>query len=389
MTNVSPEASPVARRVLVVEDDWDILEQMSFILEDAGYQVDECEDGQEAIDHLRQSAADLIVLDLMMPVMDGWEFVTAKNADPSIAQIPVIAISADNTAKAKAIRAEAYMPKPFDADELVLTVGRVLLDADRRKLADRVHTTERLVLLGTIAAGVGHEINNPLSVVMTTVELVARTVSNVHDRLEVASPQDVNESLRAAMKAPLEHAQGQLRDCYSGLERIRNIVRDLHGASRPPKDDRTVVALGPLLESAISMAGREIDARVELVRDYEPGVKVLGNETRLGQVFLNLLINAGQSMPKEGTGEQRIFLAIRRDAAWANVELRDTGQGITPEQRERIFEPFFTTKSQQGGTGLGLAISKDIVESYGGRIEVRSEIGKGSCFTVQLPLAPP
>src|SRR5690349_15696039 len=107
MMNVSPEAAPNTRRVLLVEDDWDILESMSLILEDAGYKVDECEDGQEALDQLRQSPADVIVLDLMLPVMDGWEFVTAKKADPSVAQIPVIAISADNSAKATAIRAEA------------------------------------------------------------------------------------------------------------------------------------------------------------------------------------------------------------------------------------------------------------------------------------------
>jgi len=372
----------------VVEDDWDILESMSLILEGDGYLVDECEDGRAAIDQLRRAPADVIVLDLMLPVMNGWEFVTAKNADPSIAQIPVIIISADNSAKATAVRAEAFVAKPFDADELVLTVGRVLLEADRRKLAQRIHETERLVLLGTIAAGLGHEINNPLCVVTTTVELIARTLTNVRERLDVADPEDVSESMRAAMKAPLDRVQDQLRDCFSGLERIRTIVRDVHGVSRPPEDDRALVALAPLLESAVSMARSEIDARVELVRDYEPGVKVLGNETRLGQVFLNLLINAGQSMPKEGKDEQRIFLAIRRGGPWASVEVRDTGQGITPEQREHIFEPFFTTKGRQGGTGLGLAISKDIVESYGGRIEVRSELGHGSSFTVQLPLAP-
>jgi signal transduction histidine kinase len=320
--------------------------------------------------------------------MDGWEFVTAKNADPSVAQIPVVAISADSSAKATAIRAEAYIPKPFDADELLLTVGRVLLEADRRKLARRIHETERLVLLGTIAAGIGHEINNPLSVVMATVELLERTLTSVRGTLDVGDLLDGIQSMRAAMKAPLDRMQGQLRDCYLGLERIRTIVRDLHGASRPPEDDRSLVSLAPLLESAIVMARREIDVRVELVRDYEPEVNVLGNETRLGQVFLNLLVNAGQSIPKDGTGKQRISLAIKRGGPWACVEVRDTGRGISRAEQERIFEAFFTTKGQQGGTGLGLAISKDIVESYGGRIEVKSEPGHGSCFTVHLPLVP-
>jgi signal transduction histidine kinase len=117
-------------------------------------------------------------------------------------------------------------------------------------------------------------------------------------------------------------------------------------------------------------------------------VKVLGNEVCLGQVFLNLLVNAAQSIPIDGKEPQHIHVACRRDDTFAIVEVRDTGRGMTPSQKDRIFEPFFTTKGQLGGTGLGLAICKEIVEGHGGVIEVTSELGRGTAFTVRLPKSP-
>jgi signal transduction histidine kinase len=125
-----------------------------------------------------------------------------------------------------------------------------------------------------------------------------------------------------------------------------------------------------------------------LVRQYDSGVKVLGNETRLTQVFLNLVVNAAQSIPEDWTEHRHIFVATRLDGNVAVVEVRDTGRGMTPVQKDRIFEPFFTTKGRIGGTGLGLAICKEIVQSHGGVIEVASEIGRGSSFIVRLPGAP-
>lgn len=375
------------RRVLVVEDDEDILDSMSSILEDAGYRVDACTNGKDALGRLQHRPVDAIVLDLMMPVMNGWEFVTAKNADPSISQIPVVAISADTSAKATAINAETYIPKPFDANELVAAVGRVLLEADRRKLAQRLDETERLALLGTIAAGVGHEINNPLSVVMASVEMSERTLSGVRAEMRRASQSGQDGGTLASIDGQLARMQRELGECHAGLERIRLIVRDLRSVSRRAGDERTLIDLVPLLQSVISMASGEIAPRVELVREFEPGVKVQGNETRLGQVFLNLLINAAQSMPTSGAEQQQIVVAIRREGTSAAVEIRDTGRGMSEAQMERIFEPFFTTKGQLGGTGLGLAISKEIVEAHGGTIEVTSELARGSSFTVRLPAA--
>jgi two-component system, NtrC family, sensor kinase len=387
--NADPHRSgaPADRRVLVVEDDEDILESMSGILVDAGYRVDACMNGRVALDRLQQSRFDAVVLDLMMPVMNGWEFVTAKKADPSIAEIPIVAISADSSAKATAIRAESYIPKPFDANDLVSAVGRVLLAADRRKLAQRLDETERLVLLGTIAAGVGHEISNPLCVATAGVELSEHMLSSVREKVRVANRARQDERLLPRIEGPLDQIQGQLQDCHASLDRIRLIVRDLRTLSRRAGDERTLVDVGSLLESVISLASGEIISQVDLVCAYEPVVRVLGNETRLGQVFLNLLVNAAQSIPEEQAKHKRITVAVRQEDGLAVVEVRDPGRGMSGAQIDRIFEPFFTTKGQQGGIGLGLAISKEIVEAHGGTIQVASALGLGSTFTVRLPMA--
>jgi two-component system, NtrC family, sensor kinase len=378
---------PYGRSVLVVEDDADLSYEMSSILESAGYRVDVCTNGRDALARLQRSPTDAVVLDLRMPVMNGWEFVTAKKADASIAQIPVVAMSGDRSAQATAIGAEVYLPKPFDASQLVTAVGRCLLDADRRKLAQRLDDAERLVLLGTIAAGVGHEINNPLTIALASLDLMDRGLSEVLEKVRAQGQSGKREF--GELEPPIDHLQQHSQSCRSSIQRIRIIVRDLHHLSRRPGDERMSVDLGALLESVISMARREIEPRAEIVRACEPDVNVFGNEARLGQVFLNLLINAAQSIPNDRKDGHRILVTCRHEGPFAVVEVRDTGRGMTPTQKERIFEPFFTTKGQLGGTGLGLAICKEIVESHGGFIEVSSELGRGSSFTVRLPAVAP
>jgi signal transduction histidine kinase len=234
---------------------------------------------------------------------------------------------------------------------------------------------------------VGHEINNPLAMAIASLDLMERALSAVLEKVR-ARTQSGNHDF-AELESPLCHLQKHFQNCRSSVDRIRLIVRDLHHLSRRPSDERAHVDLGALLESVISMAWCEIEPRAEVVRSCEAKVSVLGNEARLGQVFLNLVVNAAQSIPIDGMDGQSITVTCRRDGAFAVVEVSDTGRGMTPAQRERIFEPFFTTKGQLGGTGLGLAICKEIVESHGGLIDVTSELGRGSSFTVRLPITTP
>ena len=161
------------RALLVVEDDVDIREALDGLLSMEGFRVTGCSNGREALDVLHESThPDLIVLDLMMPVMDGWQFRVAQKDDPQLANIPVLALSADATAKAAAIDADAYLKKPVDYETLIDTIDRLLVESEHRELKARLAQTDRLTSLGTLAAGVAHGINNPLAYVLLNLGFV-------------------------------------------------------------------------------------------------------------------------------------------------------------------------------------------------------------------------
>jgi len=237
----------------------------------------------------------------------------------------------------------------------------------------------KMAAVGTLAAGVGHEINNPLSYIISNLEHSCEEAEMLERVAESSEP--VRERLR--------DMQQVLREALMGADRVRRIVRDLKTFSRQDEDARGPVDLRAVMDSAAKMAAGELRPRAQLVRDYAPDVPpVEGNEARLAQVFLNLLINAAQALPEGKSEQNEVRLALMRGGEGQVVaEVRDTGSGIPPEVLGRIFDPFFTTKPVGVGTGLGLALCQAFVASMGGRIEVESQIGRGSLFRVTLPMA--
>jgi signal transduction histidine kinase len=369
------------RSLLVVEDDADIREALDGLLSTEGFRVTGCCNGREALDWLHASSKpDLIVLDLMMPVMDGWQFRVAQKHDPALASIPVVALSADVTAKAAAIDADAYLKKPVDYETLIDTIDRLLVASEHRELQARLAQTDRLTSLGTLAAGVAHEINNPLAYVLLNIGYISEELSKVFpdgaDGVGKQSDERINEVLVA-----LEHAR-------NGAERIRDIVRNLKTFSRPEDDTCAPLNVVQVLDSTLAMITNEVRHRTRLVREFEPTPDVVANEARLGQVFLNLLLNAVQALPEDRCEANEIRVVVKpgpQDKVF--IEVHDNGVGIAPQVRGRIFEPFFTTKPVGIGTGLGLAICHGIVTSLGGSLMVQSEVGKGSVFRIELPAA--
>jgi CheY-like chemotaxis protein len=179
-----------------------------------------------------------------------------------------------------------------------------------------------------------------------------------------------------------------LEEALEGAERIARIVADVKSFSRPYDDDNKVLDVRTVIETAISLVDAEIRPRAWLERNYRETAPVLANDGRLGQVFVNLLINAVQAIPEGDPGTNRIRVATSpSDGDRVTIEISDTGCGIPAELRTRIFEPFFTTKRVGVGTGLGLSISHGIVKSLGGEITVDSEVGRGTTFRVVLPSA--
>ncbi len=236
---------------------------------------------------------------------------------------------------------------------------------------ERLVHAEKMAAVGTLAAGVGHELNNPLAFVISNVHYVASEVRDLAARGE-----------ERERWAEVELA---ISETLQGTERMRRIIQDLKTFSRvePERDQR--VEVHAVLELALTISAAEVRHRARVVKDLGPVPAVLGDETRLGQVFLNLLINAAQAIPEGQAGQHEIGVSTRQDAQGrVVVAVSDTGAGIPPEVLPRIFEPFFTTKPVGMGTGLGLSICHSYVQAMGGDIRVRSEVGRGTTFEVVL-----
>jgi signal transduction histidine kinase len=362
-------AAPTRRRLLVVDDDFDLCTSISDLLRSDGYEVVTAADGDAALRHLRQATVpDLIVLDLMMPVKDGWQFRVEQRLDPSLSAIPVLAISADGSPKAASIDADGYLSKPFQYLHLRQEIDRII---ESRRLAH----LDRMASLGTLAAGIAHEINNPLTYVISNLQLL-------EEELPASFPSDATPEVE--MHRHLEDSSARLRDALEGAERIRNIVLHVKTFSRAGDEHRALVDVRSVLDSSIKIVASEVRQKACLVKDYQHTPLVLAGPGQLGQVFLNMLLNAAQAT--EGNADDneiRVATRTRPDGRVV-VEFRDTGIGIPPEVRHRIFDPFFTTKPMAAGTGLGLSVCHGIIQSLGGSIEVDSDVGKGTTFRIVL-----
>ncbi len=236
----------------------------------------------------------------------------------------------------------------------------------------------RMAAVGTLAAGVGHEINNPLAYIVSNLEFASTEAAALGREL----PQGTSGAARR-----LEDMERALREALHGTDRVRRIVQDLRTFSRGDEETRGPVDVHAVLDSAVKLAGNELRARARLVKEYGDSVWADGNESRLSQVFLNLIINAAQALPEGQTAHNEVRLVTRREGEWVVVVVRDSGCGISPEVLGRIFDPFFTTKPVGVGTGLGLALCHRFVTAMGGQIAVESEPGKGTVVRVTLRAA--
>ncbi|HYO72019.1 MAG TPA: ATP-binding protein [Archangium sp.] len=248
-------------------------------------------------------------------------------------------------------------------DCLAVTVRDI---TEQRESEARLRLNERMASIGMLAAGVAHEINNPLA-------FVSSNLGFIQDELCQLEQPEGTDLLEAVAEA------------REGVERMRLIVQSLQSLSRGDPVSSQPLELHEVLETSLHLVRSKVCSRARLVRDYGELPQVQGNAVQLAQVFVNLLVNAAQAMPQTG-GEIRLKTRVQ-DGSRVVVEVRDTGCGIPPENLERIFEPFFTTKPAGEGTGLGLPISHEIIRALGGELSVESTVGRGTTFRVLLPTA--
>jgi PAS domain S-box-containing protein len=264
------------------------------------------------------------------------------------------------------------VPIEYEGQPAVLSLAH---DVTARKALERqLVQADRLAAIGTMAAGVAHEINNPRPYVLLNLDWLARTLREA-----------IAETSSLAGVIPM------LDDARHGVEHVATIVRQLKAFSRGDTETRMAVDMQAVAQSAIKIAGHAIPQNATIRTAFEPAPLVWANDARLEQVVVNLLINAAQAMSRDrlgSAGQISVSVAPTDDDRVA-LEVKDDGCGIPPEVLPRIFDPFFTTKPVGVGTGLGLSICHDIVASLGGTITAFSEDGQGTTFRVTLPVADP
>jgi signal transduction histidine kinase len=234
---------------------------------------------------------------------------------------------------------------------------------------ERALQQDRLSSLGMLAAGVAHEINNPLAYVKSNVNSLYRDLQE-----EKQLPPALGEYVTEVLPATLE-----------GIQRIATIVSDLRRFARGDPEPLAEYDLNDEIQAALRITHSRIEARCRVVLKLRPLPRMLGRPQQMAQVVVNLLINAAQATPDAG----QIALSTRHEGGEVVLVVQDTGQGMTPEVQQKLFQPFFSTRPIGEGTGMGLAVVHGIVSAHGGRIDVESQPGKGSTFTIRLPLAAP
>jgi PAS domain S-box-containing protein len=280
------------------------------------------------------------------------------------------------------------------------SMGIVVVSRDvteQKKMEAQLAQADRLSSMGMLAAGVAHEINNPLSYALYNLRSLQDDLPGLLEAMRVYQTR-LNDHLgRAAVEAIVGSAangmnpamladiQDRIHDAYKGTQRIRDIARGLGTFSRVEEDKLVPVSLIDVIEAALSMCFNELKYRARVVKDYGKTRTVMASEGRLSQVFLNLFVNAAHAIEEGDVASNEIRVRTWTQGETICAEVRDTGSGIDPAHLEKLFEPFFTTKETGVGSGLGLPISKGIVEGYGGTITVNSELGRGTSVEIRLP----
>jgi signal transduction histidine kinase len=373
-----------AARVLVVEDERIVALDLRMTLGALGHEV--AAEASNARDALAAAAAerpDLALLDIRIDgEPDGIE-VARRLRD---LDVPVIFLSAfaDEATVARAREAEPYgfLVKPFHDRELRTAIEVALYrhrsERERRELEARLAISDRLAALGTMTAGIAHELNNPLACALANEGFALECLAEGEAALARGELAIVAEALREAKAA--------IADAREGDQRVRRIVSQLHVVARQDSGRRAAVALDAAVRAAADLASHELAPRARWVHEPDPGApRVLGNEGQLVQLALNLLVNAAQAIPPGAPAANTVATRVARAPdGRALLEVRDTGSGIPPDRLARIFDPFFSTRM---APGLGLSVAHGIVTAHGGEIAAESAPGAGTTMRVLLPPA--
>lgn len=426
--------------ILIAEDDYFSRSLLKKLLIEMGHNVQEAKDGKQAWERLSQNPCQLFITDWLMPKIDGLELCQKIRSAAFSCYIYVIMLTSKDKKKdlVKVFRAGAddYIPKPFDPDELrarVMTASRVVelekrhkqlnetlaetasqIEAKNKKLKTALRRledtqaqmiqSEKMASIGQLAAGVAHEINNPTGYVSSNLKTLSdyqkeiaqlinkyqhlmeklssgksKTALDDEDKIEIQTIKTFEEDIDIDFL--IEDIEDLISDCREGTDRIKKIVQDLKGFAHPGEDTLQSMDINSGLESTLNVVNSELKNKASLHKQFGDIPTVKAYPQQLNQVFMNILVNAAHAIKKKGD----IYIVTRKHNGFVEVEISDTGCGIEPENISRIYDPFFTTKDVGKGTGLGMNIAYNIIKKHGGTIDVHSEPGQGTCFTIRIP----
>jgi signal transduction histidine kinase len=341
---------------LVAEDEVDLREFIVGVLKDV-YDVDAASDGAEALEKMKKNRPDLVLTDVMMPGTSGLDLTRAIKEDPSLRQIPVILLTARGESEAALegydAGADDFVSKPF---HIKVLQARIRAHLKMRGLSLQLADQARLASAGTLAAGLAHEVKNPLNAAVNAVRVLEKG----------GSSRVSNEKLMNVV--------------IDALTRIDGVISALDAHARPADgDDLAPCNVRAAVESTLNLLAHKLKDGVTVHQDYETIGDVFAPARAFNQVLLNLVDNSIRS------GAENIWVELRQVDKRISVAVADDGPGVPADVVHRIFDPFFTTRVEGEGTGLGLHLSRRIAQDCGGELRYEPRPGGGARFVMEIP----
>ncbi|NCC73749.1 MAG: hybrid sensor histidine kinase/response regulator [Sphingobacteriia bacterium] len=395
--------------VLIADDNENNLHVLSTMLRNSGYTVRVAKNGLQVLKSVGISLPELILLDIHMPEMDGYETCKRLKSNPDTKEIPVIFISAltETFNKIHAFESGAvdYITKPFQVEEVRVRVKTHLLLRRRtlelenalseiKRVQSKLIQAEKMASLGVLSAGIAHEINNPINFVYAGINSLIKNFNELKaaiDELVAGFAGCSGECEKDLEKIKQRyHLDKKLKvipeladDIKTGAVRTTEIVKGLRLFARSDQEPLVMSRIEEPLETALLLLKNKYKNKIQIIRQFNPDVPPIRCfPGQLSQAFINILDNAIDAIENNG----KITISTDIDENLVKIEICDDGRGIAKDIQNKIFDPFFTTKAVGEGTGLGLAITHGIVEKHKGTIALKSSPGTGTCFTILLPI---